>query len=640
MAQESNATYDLVGSTPLSSISYSTVIKPLIDLEGRAGTLGSWMDFLSNVAVSPTLRDAANGVKKLWAELDIDLGLRKDVFERILAFSGKEEAHRLGMETDRYVRKKLRDGARNGLELSDKDKEEFVGVKKKISDLGIGFRSCLSEDTSHIYVKEEDLAGVSKDLISALERGPNGELKVTTKYTHYYPVIKTCSNPQTRLRMEKVYMSRCLVNNTKALDELVELRQRQASLLGYANHAAYVQEERMAKDPRTVSDFLKGLKEKLEPLWNAEKEVLLKYKKAEMETLGLEYDGIINKEDFWYYIETIKEKEFAVDQEQLKEYFPIEKVTSGMMDIYQQLLGLTFSKVDTVKVWHEDVQLYQVDDTDTKETLGYFFLDLFPREGKYGHAAVWSIQAGSLDSEGRRQKAVTGMACNFAKPTADRPSLLNHREVQTYFHEFGHVMHGVVSRTNLSTFYGTHVERDFVEAPSQMLENWTWEDESLKMMSGHYITGEPLPKQLLEKLVASKVALAGALTFRQLFFASYDQMVHTQGTADTAALAREMYREIMGIEEVEGGNIGANLGHLVGYDAGYYGYLWSRVFSEDMFETRFKAEGILNPDTGRDYRNMILRPGGSIDGSVMIRNFLGREPTQDAFLRSKGLVVA
>jgi len=461
---------------------------------------------------------------------------------------------------------------------------------------------------------------------------------VTTQYPHYRPVGQQCTVPETRFKIEKAFQSRCFEHNTKIMEELVQLRQKQATLLGYPNHAAYVQEKKMAKNPEVVAEFLHGLGEKLKPLWETEKQVILKYKKEEMEAMGRKFDGKINKEDFWYYITAIKEKEFSVDQELLKEYFPIETVTRGLMDIYQTLLGLTFTKVEEgVKVWHKDVQLYRVQDTDSKETIGYFFMDMFPRDGKYGHAAVWQIQPGSLDKYGVRQKAVAGMVCNFPKPTTERPSLLSHAQVETFFHEFGHVMHGIASRTNTADFFGTNVEGDFVEAPSQMLENWVWEEESLKLMSGHYKTKDPLPLDLINKLIASKASFAGAYALRQLFFATYDMNLHTRGEADTVAIGAKMYKDLLGIDRIEGGNIGATLGHLVGYDAGYYGYLWSEVFSQDMFQTRFAAEGIMNPATGRDYREMILRPGATLDGGVMLRNFLGREPNQDAYLKSKGL---
>ena len=266
-------------------------------------------------------------------------------------------------------------------------------------------------------------------------------------------------------------------------------------------------------------------------------------------------------------------------------------------------------------------------DAVTGETMGYFFMDLHPRDGKYGHAAMWGLQPGSLDRHGRRQKAVAAMVCNFPEPSPTVPALLNHRQVQTLFHEFGHVMHGLVSTANISTFYGTRVERDFVEAPSQMLENWVWEEESLRLMSGHYEDNSPIPETLLEKLVNSKKANQGGKSLRQLFFGTFDLTIHTREEADTMSISRDIYRDLLGIERINGTNIGANLGHLgeasrrlradnilililsVGYAAGYYGYMWSLVYAQDMFDSRFSAEGILNPSTGMDYRNMILGPG-------------------------------
>ena len=210
-------------------------------------------------------------------------------------------------------------------------------------------------------------------------------------------------------------------------------------------------------------------------------------------------------------------------------------------------------------------------------------------------------------------------------------------QVKTLFHEFGHVMHGIVSRTNISSFFGTNVEGDFVEAPSQMLENWVWEEESLKLMSGHYKDGSPIPDDLLSALSKSKKANVGGSSLRQIFFGTYDITIHTSKEVDSMAVSRDIFEDVLGMERINGTNIGANLGHLVGYDAGYYGYMWSLVFAADMFATRFKKEGILNPATGMDYRNMILGPGGSKDATEMLQNFLGREPNQEAFLREKGI---
>merc|ERR1712106_989751 len=581
--------YDSVGAVPREGVTFENVIKPLIDLDGDAHTEGLTLTFSKNVASDKALRDASSDADKKITEAEIDLSLRKDVFFNVKAFSETEEADNLNYEQKRYVAETVRDGKRNGLLLGKDDLEEYKKNKKRISVLGIDYRKCLSEDTSHFYADEKDLAGVPEDVIESMEKDESGKRKVTTKYPHYHPVIKNCKNPETRHLMEKTYQTRCVAENTPRIEELIALRQRQATLLGYPTHASFVLEEKMAKTPENVEKFLADLSSKLQVLWKKEKKVMLDMKEKEAKESGFDFDGTIAKEDFWYYGNQVEKNNYSVDKEKLKEYFPLEKVTSGMMDIYQRLLGLKFTKLEGGEVWHEDVSMYQVDDKSTGENIGYFYMDLHPRDGKYGHASMWDLQPGSLDKAGNRQKAVATMVCNFPESAADKPALLEHRQVKTFFHEFGHVMHGICSRTNISTFFGTNTEGDFVEALSQML------------------------------------------------FATFDFMVHTRGEADPMKIAKDLYREILGIERIDGTNIGANLGHLIGYDAGYYGYMWSLVFSQDMGATRFAEEGILNPRTGMDYRNMILRPGGSQDGLEMLKNFLGREPNQEAFLKSKGL---
>ena len=387
--------------------------------------------------------------------------------------------------------------------------------------------------------------------------------QVTMKYPHFFPVTRKCNNPSTRLRMEKTYQSRCMKENTEILEEIVTLRQKEAKLLGYENHAAYIQEIRMAKNPETVKKFLGDLAVKLQPLWEEEQKVLLEMKETECKELGLEFSGKLDFWDFRYYMAMVEEKQYAVDQEKLKEYFPMEVVTAGMMDIYQKILGLKFTRLEEGEVWHEDVEMWKVNDLESGENIGYFYLDLYPRDGKYGHACMMQLQPACLDKEGERQKSVVVMITNFSKPTADKPSLLDHKEVETYFHEFGHVMHGICSKTQTSRFFGTHVERDFVEAPSQMLENWVWQEESLRLMSRHYKDGSPLPKEMLDKLVASKNANAGGFNLRQVFLATFDQRLHTMNTApDTAQLVKDSYKEIVGIEPIEGTNFAAIFGHL------------------------------------------------------------------------------
>jgi len=575
----------------------------------------------------------------LMDEFSVEMSMRKDVFDNIVAFSESSEAKQLSPELERYVKKTIREGKRNGLHLPEDKREEIKTIKKRMSELSVNFQKNLNEDTTHLYFDPKELAGVPEDLVNSLEKNEDGKVKVTMQYPHFFPVTRKCKVPETRFLVEKTFQSVCMKENTGILEEIIQLRIKQAALLGYPSHAAYVQEMRMAKTPETVESFLEELAVKLQPLWAKEREVMLKLKEEEANELNFEFNGKLDYWDFRYYMSMVEEKHYAVDQEKLKEYFPVDVVTAGLMDIYQRILGLKFTKLDNPEVWHEDVEMYQVNDAKTGENIGYFFLDLYPRDGKYGHACMVQLQQGCLDSNGERQKSVVAMICNFSKPTADKPSLLDHNEVETYFHEFGHVMHGICSTASTSKFFGTHVERDFVEAPSQMLENWVWMEESLKLMSKHYKDGSAIPKEMLSKLIASKNANAGAINLRQIYLATFDQQLHTRDkAADTMSLGSELYKKILGFETIPDTNFAARFGHIAGgYDAQYYGYMWSEVYCQDMFESRFAKEGVLNAATGQDYRNMILAPGGSKDGLDLLTQFLGREPNQEAFLKSKGL---
>ena len=564
LIEDCKAVYDAVAGVDPSKVTFENTILPLLEVDRDSYGRGIALQLPGMVALDKDLRDASSEAEKLLDEFSVEMAMRKDVFDSILAFSKTDEAKSLSPEHQRYLEKAVTDGKRNGLHLSEEAREEIKNVKKRISELGISFNKNLNEDTTFLMLEEAELTGVPEDLVKSFEKDPEtGKLKVTMKYPHFFPVTRKCNNPNTRLTMEKTYQSRCMKENTEILEEIVTLRQKEAKLLGYENHAAYIQEVRMAKDPATVKSFLGELGVKLKPLWEEEQKVLLQMKEAESKELGFEFSGKLDFWDFRYYMAMVEEKQYAVDQEKLKEYFPMEVVTAGMMDIYQKILGLKFTKLEDVEVWHEDVEMWKVDDLQSGENIGFFYLDLYPRDGKYGHACMMQLQPGCLDKDGKRQKSVVVMLTNFSKPTKDKPSLLDHKEVETYFHEFGHVMHGICSKTNTSRFFGTNVERDFVEAPSQMLENWVWQEESLRLMSRHYKDGTPLPKEMLDKLVASKNANAGGFNLRQVFLATFDQRLHTMNTApDTAQLVRDIYKEIVGIDTIPGTNFAAIFGHL------------------------------------------------------------------------------
>ncbi|GAQ89369.1 thimet oligopeptidase [Klebsormidium nitens] len=632
LIDRSQKVHDAVASIPLEKVTYASVIEPLSRIEGEEYHVLQALTFPAHVSRKKPVRDAAIAAETKLNAYAVRSSMRLDVYQRVKAFSVKGEE--LRTEEQRYVDRLVRDYERLGLNLDAATRQKVEALKTRCGELSINFQRNLNEENTILHFTADELAGMPHDFVKGLKAVPGeaGKLEVTLRYPHVFPLMKMCKVGATRRKVEYEFNRRCIFENVKIIEELIRLRHELATLLGYPTHAAYVLDVRMAKTPAAVRKFLEDVSDKMTSLADKELQQLKALKRAE------EGEAALSMADFRYYMHQQEERHFKIDHQKIKEYFPMDKVTDGLLKIYQQLLGLQFTEVSSPHTWHEEVQLFCVHDAASGEKLGYFYLDLFPREGKYGHAAVWPLQKGCTRKDGSRQLPVAGMLANFSRPTADKPSLLAHNEVETYFHEFGHVMHNICSRVEMARFAGTSVERDFVEAPSQMLENWCWEKASLRLMSGHYRDGSPLPESLLDTLISTKKAHAGLLCKRQLFLGLLDQTVHTRAQADTAAVIQELHPKVLaGIPATAGTNMLASFGHLAGgYDASYYGYMWSEVFSADMFATKF-AKDVLSPAAGKEYRDKILRPGGSIDAADMLWDFLGREPTEAAFLESKGV---
>ncbi|MBI3288175.1 MAG: Zn-dependent oligopeptidase [Elusimicrobia bacterium] len=587
--------------------------------------------FLKYVSLSSPVREAANECETLLGQFSVDVYAREDLYRAIKEYAAKDEA--LTGESKRLLEKELLDFKRSGLELPKERRKAILDLRKKLVELESAFGKNINEYKDFALFSKEQLDGLPEDFVNRLEK-VDGKYKVGLDYPDYFPFMENAADSAARRVLEAKFNDRAAIQNLPILTEVLALRLKAARLLGYPTHAHYILEDRMAKDPKTVAAFIARLRKKLKILGGDELETL---KSLKFVFEGRASDGVFHAWDWRYYDNQLKKTKFSVDSQKIKEYFPADYVTEQMLDVYQKLLGVKFRRVENASLWHPDVKLFEISDAAGGEPFAYFYMDLFPREGKYKHAAAFSLITGRQMTDGRYQKPVSSIVANFNKPTSDRPSLLTHDEVETFFHEFGHIMHQTLTRARYARFSGSATARDFVEAPSQMLENWVWDADVLQSLSGHYQDrSKKLPKELLNKMLAAKNVNSGLINLRQLLFGAVDQSYHGVPPKDTTAAYARLMSDVSMIPMSPGTHPEASFGHLMGYDSGYYGYLWSKVYAEDMF-SRFKAEGVLNPVLGKRYRAEILEPGSSRDEMDSIKAFLGREPAEDAFLDSIGL---
>ncbi|KAJ3179433.1 Thimet oligopeptidase [Gaertneriomyces sp. JEL0708] len=638
--------YDDVAALSDEQCNFKTVVEPLARMDSWWAVETSNLTFPQHVNTNKDVRDAAVEANKALDEFEIEQSMREDLYTSILATKKKGES--VDPESARLLEFLERDFRRNGLALPKEQRDELKKLKQRLADICTEYGQTLAEDKTEVTFTKEELDGLPEDFFEGRKKvDVDGTEKyvVTMKYPDVLPIMRMAKCEQTRKVLDLANGRKCQ-SNIALLEEAVRIRAQIAKMLGYENHAAFKLEIKMAKDLRTTETFLKELMESLKPYGEKEKARLLELKKGE--TAG-QYDGRLNSWDYQYYNRLLLERDYAINNEEIKQYFSLSSVTEKMLRLYESIMGIKVTESKPETTWHPDVKFYTITDAETNELVGQFYLDLHPREGKYTHAAVFPLQPSCEMPDGKRQHPIAAMVANFSAPTPSQPSLLKHDEVVTFFHELGHVVHELASKTKWTRFAGTRVEGDFVEAPSQMLENWCWDRETLPLLSSHHATGAPLPESLITSLINSKTVNAALFNLRQLFFGWFDYQIHTVSpedakNVDTTALWTRLRNQVTLIDvpqdapETDKTWGHAAFGHMMGgYDAGYYGYLYSQVFSADMFYSRFKKNP-LDAKIGKEYRKKVLQPGASHDGRKLVEDFLGREVRREAFLVNLGLM--
>jgi thimet oligopeptidase len=584
---------------------------------------------LADAAPDDGLREAAWE----WAErLDkyrVGIGFDQDVHRAVREYADGAEAAALTGEDGRLLGDLLRDYRRSGIGLPAAERERVRALFDELVELGSAFEAAIAEWEDGVVVSRDELDGLPESFIDGLKRVDDG-YRVSLAYPEFEPFMAEARSAPRRRELLEKNLRKGGPENVARVERAIAARREIAEILGYPSWAAYVTETRMAKTPEAVVSFLDDLRERATVKAAAD---LVELADANEQAGG---SREITPWELSYAISRLKQTRYAVDEMEIAQYLPLDACLEGLFAVTGALLGVRFEEVHDASVWHPEVRTFDIGEAAGGEPLGRCYLDLFPRPNKYNHAMQDTMRPGRRLPDGSYQQPVAVLLANLTRPTADRPSLLRHDELVTIFHEFGHVLHDVLARAERNRYAGAETEWDFAEAPSQMLEHWCWESAVLNSFARHYRTGEPMPDELLAGLIAAKTVASGVLTLQALSRTTLDLAYHSaKYGGDSTATLGEVWAQ-HGLQHIEGTHLQSGWIHLFGYDAAYYGYLWSQVLGDDMY-TRFEEAGPLDPDTGATYRHTVLERGGTVDASLMVREFLGREPSNAAFLRGIGL---
>ena len=626
-----------------------TFLNTTVALENSGDLLGRISSIFFNLNSAETndeMQQIAQEVSPLLSEFSNDIRLNEDLFKKVKAVYDQKDSLNLNGEEMMLLEKQYKGFSRNGANLNDEDKATLREIDTKLSKLSLTFgENALAETNAfELHITDENqLKGLPEGAkeaaaLTAKQKEKEGWL-FTLDYPSYIPFMTYLDDRELRKEMAIAFGKKSFQgnehDNQEIVLEIVKLRQQRASLLGYDTHAHFVLEERMAETPETVLNFSNDLLKKAKPAAEKEFKKIADFAKK---------DGIENlqKWDGAYYSEKLKKQLFDFDEEALKPYFKLENVLNGAFTVANKLFGLSFEKISDIDVYHEDVETYKVTDSDGNY-IAVFYADFFPRPGKRNGAWMTSYKNQYI-KDGENSRPHISNVCNFTKPTETKPSLLTFNEVTTLFHEFGHGLHGMLANTTFSSLSGTSVPWDFVELPSQIYENWCYEEEVLNIFAKHYETGETIPMELVQKIKEAASFLEGMQTLRQLSFGLLDMAWHSQSDLNYDKLnvkefEQQSFSETQLYPDVAENCMSTSFSHIFqgGYSAGYYSYKWAEVLDADAFEY-FKETGIFNKETGQKFKDTVLSKGGTVNPMDLYKQFRGKEPSPDALLKRAGLI--
>ncbi len=641
---QARAEIDAITNNPEAATFENTIVA--LDFSGEAlDRLSSIFFNLNSAETCDEMQKIAQEVSPLLTAFSNDIALNVALFERVKAVHDQKERLQLTAEQATLLDKKYKSFARNGALLPEDKKEQLRAIDTELSTLKLTFGENVLAETNNYQLhitKEEDLKGLpegAKEMARSLAKSKDLEGWIfTLDFPSYLPFVTYIDNRELRKEMAIAAGKKAFQNNefdNKAITlKIAQLRHQRANLLGYPTHSHFVLEERMAQHPDKVKSFLNDLLIKAKPA--AEKEY------AQLTAFAKELDGIehLEKWDGPYYSEKLKQKLFSLDDELLKPYFKLENVLNGAFTVAEKLYGITFKEVFNIDKYHDDVQTFEVLD-ENNQLVAIFYSDFFPRKGKRNGAWMTSYKPQYI-KEGVNDRPHVSIVCNFTPPTETKPSLVTFNEVTTLFHEFGHALHGMLANTTYPSLSGTSVYWDFVELPSQVMENWCYEPEALALFAKHYETGEIIPQSYVEKIKESASFLEGMATLRQLSFGILDMAFHSNDPSaitDIKAFEKQAMEIAALYPDVSENCMSVSFSHIFqgGYSSGYYSYKWAEVLDADAF-AYFQEKGIFNKEVATKFKENVLSKGGTELPMDLYIRFRGQEPKPEALLKRAGLL--